>query len=105
MWNALRWINQYLTSTIPTAMAAGFVFGLMADASFLKQWIMPLTFLMVYPMMVNLKPEKVFSGVDLRAQGLAQAINFGVTPLLAFGLGLAIFKDQPSHSLGLLGRA
>ena len=101
MWKTLRWINQNLTITIPAAMAAGFFFGLAYNASFLKQWIMPLTFLMVYPMMVNLKPEKVFSGVDLRAQGLAQLVNFGVTPFLAFGLGTIFFKHQPALALGL----
>ena len=58
--------------------------------------IVPLTFLMVYPMMVNLQGSKVLEGGDLKAQALAQAINFALIPFVAYALGkLAFFPTSP----------
>lgn len=95
-------INQNLTLAIPAAMALGFLFGWRFDPSPLRAAIVPLTFLMVYPMMVNLKVRKVFEGGDGKAQLVAQAINFAVVPFLAFGLGRLFFPDRPYMALGLL---
>src|SRR5690606_34204866 len=95
-------INKNLVLAIPVAMVLGFGFGLMAPVGWLKSLIVPLTFLMVYPMMVNLKLQKVLEGGDLKAQALAQAINFAVIPFVAFGLGKVFFADQPWYALGLL---
>ena len=88
-------INKNLIFAIPVAMVLGFGFGLVAPVAWLKSLIVPLTFLMVYPMMVNLKLQKVLEGGDLKAQALAQAINFAVIPFVAFGLGKVFFPDQP----------
>ena len=95
-------INKNLVLAIPVAMVLGFGFGLVAPVAWLKSLIVPLTFLMVYPMMVNLKLQKVLEGGDLKAQALAQAINFAVIPFVAFGLGKIFFADQPWYALGLL---
>ena len=95
-------INKNLVLAIPVAMVLGFGFGLVAPVGWLKSLIVPLTFLMVYPMMVNLKLQKVLEGGDLKAQALAQAINFAVIPFVAFGLGKIFFADQPWYALGLL---
>lgn len=102
MWKLLQGINRKLIYAIPMVMAGGFLFGLSTNASFLKSLIMPLTFLMVYPMMTTLKIRKVLEGGDLKAQFLAQIINFGFFPFMAFSLGLLFFKDQPFMSLGLV---
>ncbi len=72
------------------------------DPSFLKVLIIPLTYLMVYPMMINLQIQKVLSGGDYKVQTLTQLINFGVIPFLAFGMGRVFFADQPLIALGLL---
>jgi predicted Na+-dependent transporter len=53
-------------------------------------------------MMVTMKLRKVLEGGDGKAQVLAQAMNFGVIPFAAFGLGLAFFPDRPFLALGLL---
>lgn len=45
-------INKNLILAIPVAMVLGFGFGLVAPVGWLKSLIVPLTFLMVYPMMV-----------------------------------------------------
>ena len=102
MWNFLNLLNRNLTLAIPLMMAAGFVFGLLADAAFLQSLILPFTFLMVYPMMVSLKFRQVFAKGDGKAQLLTQAINFTVVPFAAFGMGRIFFADHPYMALGLL---
>lgn len=102
MWKLFALMNKNLIIAIPSMMIAGFLFGLFNDPGFLKSLIVPMTFLMVYPMMVTLKIKKVLEGGDTKAQVLTQLINFGVVPFLAFGLGMVFFKDQPYMALGLL---
>ena len=102
MWTLLTKLNKNLLLAIPTMMLAGFAFGAMCDAGFLKALIIPFTFLMVYPMMVTLKLKKVLEGGDGKAQLLTQFINFAIVPFIAYGLGRYFFADQPYMALGLL---
>jgi ACR3 family arsenite efflux pump ArsB len=102
MWTLLKRINQNLVTAIPVMMALGFGYGILCDPALLKRLIVPLTFLMVYPMMVTLNLRRVFSGGDGRAQLLGQAINFAVIPFLAYGAGRLFFPQQPYMALGLL---
>ncbi|MFH2092315.1 MAG: universal stress protein [Pseudomonadota bacterium] len=102
MWKILGKITKNLTLAIPVMMISGFVFGIIFNAAFLKGFIIPFTFLMVYPMMVNLNIQKVFEGGDLKTQVLTQVINFGIIPFLAYFIGLMFFKNDPYMALGLL---
>ena len=68
----------------------------------MKITVMPLTFLMVYPMMVNLQIEKVFSLEGVRCQIVTQVINFGIIPFIAFGIASYFFPNSPMMVLGLL---
>ncbi|MGM0443368.1 MAG: bile acid:sodium symporter [Fibrobacterota bacterium] len=102
MMNTLLWLKKNLTIAIPVTMIAGFLFGISADASFLKHFIMPLTFLMVYPMMVNLNIRRLFEGGDIPVQAAAQLLNFTITPFIAWGLGALFFPDNTWLALGLL---
>ncbi|MFN2167994.1 MAG: hypothetical protein ACK2U9_17265, partial [Anaerolineae bacterium] len=67
-WSVLEWLKANLTWSIPAAMLLGLAFGAVANAGFLKSLILPLTLLMVYPMMVNLQIKKVLSGHDYQLQ-------------------------------------
>ena len=102
MWTLLAKLNKNLLLAIPTMMLAGFAFGIIVDAGFMKALIIPFTFLMVYPMMVTLKLKKVLEGGDGKAQLLTQLINFAVIPFIAYGLGRLFFSHQPYMALGLL---
>jgi ACR3 family arsenite transporter len=102
MWQLLKTINQHLVTAIPAMMLLGFGYGLVFDPTILKSLIVPLTFVMVYPMMVTLKIKEVLAGGDTRAQLLAQLINFGIVPFAAFGVGVYFLRDQPYMALGLL---
>jgi len=102
MWTLIAWLKKNLVWSIPLFMVGGLIFGAAFDPSFLKTLIIPLTFLMVYPMMINLQVQKVFSGGDLKVQWVTQFINFAVIPFVAYGLGLLFFGDRPLVVLGLL---
>ncbi len=102
MWAVLTWLKANLIWSIPAAMLLGLGFGALTDPVYLKSLILPLTFLMVYPMMVNLQIKKVLSGHDYRLQATALFINFGIVPFVAFGIGRLFFSDNVYAALGLL---
>ena len=102
MWNKLASLQKNLVYSIPAFMILGITFGYFSEPGFLRSTIMPMTFLMVYPMMVNLQIKKVFSGGDLKVQLVTQIINFAIIPFFAYGLSRVFFKDEPLIALGLL---
>ena len=102
MWKRISFLQKNLIWSIPAFMVLGILLGYFADVSYLKSLILPLTFLMVYPMMVNLQLKKVFSRGDTKVQMFTQIINFGIIPFVAFGIGKIFFQDKPLIALGLL---
>ena len=102
IWAALAWLKANLVWSIPVAMLLGLAFGAVFNPSFLKPMILPLTFVMVYPMMVNLQIKKVMSGHDYKLQGVVLFVNFAIVPLVAFGLGKLFFSNNVYAALGLL---
>ncbi|MDT8391115.1 MAG: bile acid:sodium symporter [Lentisphaeria bacterium] len=102
MLKRINFIQKNLSFVIPLMMLAGFLAGQMCDVSSLKRLIMPLTFLMVYPMMVNLPLRKIVEGGDLKVQLVTQALNFMIIPFLAYAIGRVAFPDSPYVALGLL---
>jgi ACR3 family arsenite transporter len=102
MWKVLGFLQKNLVWSIPAFMVAGILVGTLTDPSALKSLIIPLTFLMVYPMMINLQIQQVLSGGDLKVQLVTQVINFGIVPFFAFGMGRLFFADRPLVALGLL---
>lgn len=105
MWKVLNSLQKNLVWSVPAFMIAGIIFGYLAEPAIVKglrALVVPLTFLMVYPMMINLQIGKVFSGGDAKLQFVTQLINFAIIPFLAFGIGKLFFHDQPLVLLGLL---
>lgn len=92
MWNLLSTLQKNLVYAIPMAMALGLFFGALFDARPLKQFIIPVTFIMVYPMMVTLNVQSIFKGRDYRLQLTTQLINFVLIPLLAYFIGRLFFS-------------
>jgi ACR3 family arsenite efflux pump ArsB len=83
-------------------MLLGLIWGVLLPSGWLVSLVIPLTFLMVYPMLVDLRLPLLFGGKDLRLQLTAQAINFLVIPFVAYGIGRWFFPTQPLVALGLL---
>ncbi len=105
IWKILLRINKNLVYAIPLFMIAGFLFGAGVGTTVsqnMKLLIIPLTFLMVYPMMVTLNIQHLKQGLNPKLQGTAQFINFAIIPFIAFFLGRWFFPEQPYMALGLL---
>jgi len=98
----LATIKKNLIIFILISITLGVLIGANYDVSFLKSFIMPLTFVLVYPMMVTLNFNSLKEKMNYKLQISTQLINFIVFPLIAFGLGLLFFNDQPFLRLGLL---
>nr|WP_319399549.1 bile acid:sodium symporter [uncultured Carboxylicivirga sp.] len=98
----LQFLQKNLVFTIPAFMVLGLIYGANIDAVRLKTTILPLTFLMVYPMMVNLNIKKVFSKGDNKVQVTTQLVNFILIPFIGYILGRLFFPENPILMLGLL---
>lgn len=102
MWKVLNWLQKNLVWSIPLAMLAGLLFGQLTEPGFLRAAILPLTFLMVYPMMVTMHLRDMFKPGGGKLQGVTQAINFVLMPAIGYGMGLLFFADQPMVRMALL---
>ncbi|MDH3392534.1 MAG: bile acid:sodium symporter [Desulfobulbaceae bacterium] len=105
MWKVLIRLNKQLVIAIPVMLVGGFLFGIWAEPATVKQLkglILPLSFLMVYPMMVTLNIKHLKEGMNVPLQLTTQLINFGIIPFLAYGLGSIFFPAHPYLALGLL---
>jgi len=87
MWTILNWLQKNLIWSIPLAMLAGLGFGQVTGAAFLRAAILPLTFLMVYPMMVTMNVRELFKPGGARLHSVVQAINFIVMPAIGYAMG------------------
>ena len=95
-------LQKHLVWSIPSAMLLGLGLGSLADARALRWLILPLTFLMIYPMMVTMSLRALATPGGKRLQATALVINFGVMPGIGWALGLLFFAEQPAARLALL---
>lgn len=106
MWNFLISINKKLVYAIPSMMVVGFVIGMNSEPEHLrklKYFLLPLTFTMVYPMMINLNINHLLDGIkNFSLQCTTQAINFILIPMSAYFLGLVFFAERPYMALGIM---
>jgi len=99
---ALGSLSKHLVVLIPIAMLAGLGVGLVADVSGLKTLVLPMTMLMVYPMLVNFRVQEAFDLKDSRAIGLAMLLDFVAMPVLAWVFALAFFRQEPGLFVGMI---
>lgn len=102
VWKWLGFLQKNLVWSVPATMLLGVVFGAVFNPAFLQATILPLTFLMVYPMMVTLNIKEVLSGGDVKLQLVTQVLNFAIIPFLGLGIGQLFFADRPPIMVGLL---
>jgi ACR3 family arsenite transporter len=95
MLRLLSVLQKNLVWAIPLSMALGLVIGYLFDTAPLKRLIVPVTFVMVYPMMVTLNVKTVLKGHDANLQLVTQLFNFVLIPLLAFTTGRLFFSGGP----------
>jgi ACR3 family arsenite transporter len=98
MWNILSALQKNLVWSIPASMLLGLLCGYLFDAAPLRQLIIPVTFIMVYPMMVTLNVQSIFKGRDTALQLATQAVNFILIPLLAYYTGRFFSPAAPKNT-------
>ncbi len=97
MLKLLGLLQKNLVYAIPVAMILGLLGGgFVFDAKPLKALIIPITFVMIYPMMTTLNVRSVFSGKDTRLQIVTQLINFILIPVIVFALGRLFLTGEES---------
>lgn len=95
-------LSKQLVWLIPVSMVLGLTVGAAVDLSWTKALVLPLTMLMVYPMLINFRPADAFDMRDARAVGLAMVLDFVVLPVVAWGLAVAFFRDSPALFVGMV---
>jgi len=95
-------IKKNLVLSILISMGFGVVLGYYYDLSFLKQTILPLTFLLVYPTMITLNYGSLKEKPQKKLAISVLIINFFVIPSLAYLIGILFFNDQIYIRLALL---
>jgi len=104
MLKALSFIQKNLVWAIPISMLCGLIFGYLFNTASLKQFIIPVTFIMVYPMMVTLNVKTIFKGQDLKLQLTTQFINFVLVPVIVYFIGKFLLSGQdPKFGLWAVG--
>lgn len=95
-------LSKRLVLLIPLSMLAGFAVGLLGDASALQGLVLPMTMLMVYPMLVNFRIREALDLRDGRAIGLAMLLDFVALPAMAWLLATLFFRDEPGLFVGMV---
>ncbi len=104
MFKALGVIQKNLIWAILLAVVSGVICGYFIDTKALKILIVPLTFMMVYPMMVNLQIRKLVAKGGTKDIVIAQIINFAIIPFIGFGIVQLFFQapEQKYLALGMI---
>lgn len=87
---------------IPASMVLGLIAGAAFDVQPLSALVLPMTMLMVYPMLISFKPRDAFTMEYRRPVTLSMLINFIILPLVAFGFAWLFFRDEPSLFVGMI---
>src|SRR6056297_1483132 len=98
-------LKQNLIYVVVASLVGGLAFGQVADPGtkgLLKAAVVPVLFLMIYPMMINIDLREVLNvRGHAKPVGLSLLVNFGVAPLLAVGLARVFFSGNLAFAVGL----
>lgn len=95
--------KKYLTWTIPIMIVLGLVSGAFMNVRPLKVFVDPILFLMVFPMMLNVKLQDILEVVKSpKAIAFSVIINFTIAPVLAYVLGRVFLSSDPMLVLGMI---
>lgn len=98
-----KFIKSNLSYLVLGMIGLGLVNGYFNDVSLLKILVTPTLFLMIYPMMINLKITDLFQGFsDPKPLLLSIGINFLISPIIAFLLSKFFFYNNPMLMVGLI---
>lgn len=100
---ALKFVNNKLTYLIMVSMFVGLIYGYGREVTYLKKFVPLVSFLMIYPMMINLNILDFFKSFsNSRPILLSIGINFIISPIFAYYLGKTFFGQYPELLIGLI---
>jgi len=98
-------LKQNLIYVVIASLVGGLAFGQVAGPGtkgLLKTAVVPVLFLMIYPMMINIDLREILHvRTHAKVVGLTLLLNFGFAPLLAVGLGRLFFAGSVGYTIGL----
>lgn len=95
------WPSKNIPYAIPIALLIGFITGILVDTSSLKQLILPITMLMIYPTMIGFQAKEVFNLSHGKLLITVMILNFLFIPALAYLLGTQLLLNDPQLFAGL----
>jgi ACR3 family arsenite efflux pump ArsB len=101
IWKILDSLKRHILIVIPFVTLIGLIAGNYTDLSALQSLILPLTLLIIFPIMIGLDLGKLMSTDDLKPQTLAVILNFVLIPIIGVVLIFLFLKDNLEMSLGL----
>ncbi len=93
--------SKNLVISIPVVLL-GFLTGLFVDLSFFKDYILVMTFLMIYPTMIGFKIKEAFDLSYIKTVLLSLLVNFVLIPAFAYFAGFLLLRDSPDMFIGLV---
>ncbi|MDD2457163.1 MAG: arsenic resistance protein [Eubacteriales bacterium] len=91
-----------LVLVIPIVLLLGFLTGLLVNTAFFKNWILVITFLMIYPTMIGFKIKEAVDLSHMKPLLIALAANFVAIPAVAWLMGRLLLGSQPDLFVGLI---
>lgn len=102
---ALLGIKSNLIYVVISSLVIGLAFGQVAGPTAeatLQSAVLPVLFLMIYPMMINIDLREVINvHRHARTVALSLLVNFGVAPIVAVGLARVFFAGSIEYAIGL----
>lgn len=95
------WPSKNIVLAIPIVLILGFIAGLLVNTASLKQYILPITILMIYPTMIGFKPKEIINFSHGRLMVVILILNFFVVPVIAYLLGMGFLLRDPQLFAGL----
>lgn len=97
----LFWPSKNIALAIPLILIIGFLTGLLMDSTSLKQYILPITVLMIYPTMIGFKAKEIMNLSQGKLLLTVMFLNFLVIPGFANLLGSGFLLKDPQLFAGL----
>ncbi|WP_242826172.1 arsenic resistance protein [Caloramator sp. ALD01] len=93
--------SKNLVKVIPLVLLLGFLTGLKFDLNFMKSYILIFTVFMIYPTMIGFNYKSAFDLSHSKLVLLSLLINFLIIPVIAYLIGITLFKDNMDMFAGL----
>ncbi|MBL4902723.1 MAG: arsenic resistance protein [Desulfocapsa sp.] len=94
--------SRNLIYVIPFIILLALVCGLFVDTSSLKNLLLPVAMLTVFPAMIGFQPRELLKLTDIRLLSANLLLNFIALPLSALLIGMILLEPWPELRLGLL---